>query len=80
MNDLQAVIDRIRSQPRSRLAPPPVPPRCTRCHDTHMLEMIGGTYTTPNGLQITATEDAPVYRPCDCRHRRTPTHTQPREF
>lgn len=80
MNDLDATLERIRSQPRSRLTPPPVPPRCTRCQDTHMIEMIGGTYNTPNGLQITATEDQPVYRPCECRRHRTTPPAQPREF
>ena len=80
MNNLETVLERIRSQKLSRLAPPAVPPRCTRCNDTHMIEMIGGEYQTPRGLTITATPEEPVYRPCECRRFRTSQPAQPREF
>lgn len=78
---LQDILTRIASHTPSRLTPPPITPRCQRCNDTDLVEMIGGTYTTPNGLTITATPEQPIYRQCECRHHQTQT-TSPtaREF
>lgn len=80
MNDLQAAIDRIRNKPRNTISPPKPKPQCDRCQDHGILELIGGTHTTPNGLTITATPDQPIYRPCECRHNRPKPTQQAREF
>jgi hypothetical protein len=81
MNDLQRRIEQIaQTNKPHRLNPPKPKPQCDRCHDTHVLELIGGTHTTPNGLTITATPDQPIYRPCECRHNRPQPTQTPREF
>lgn len=77
---LQDILTRIASHTPSRLTPPPVPPRCVRCQDTHLIEMTGGTYTTPNGHTITATPEQPIYRQCECRNRTHKTPPAAREF
>lgn len=68
--DLQARLEQLAKQPRRRTLSPPRPtPSCNRCEDHGVVEMIGGTYTTPNGLTLTATEQCPIYVPCRCRHQ-----------
>lgn len=68
--DLQHRLEQLAKQPRRRTLSPPRPaPSCTRCEDRGVVEMIGGTYTTPNGLTLTATETCPIYVPCRCRHQ-----------
>ena len=77
---LQDILARIATQ--HPLDPPKTqkPTRCVRCHDTHLIEMTGGTYTTPNGHTITATPEQPIYRQCECRNRTHKTPPAAREF
>jgi hypothetical protein len=77
---LQDILTRIATTNPLDPPRPTKPTSCTRCNDTHLVEMIGGTYTTPNGLTITATPDQPIYRQCECRNRVQTQPTTQREF
>lgn len=61
---LERILERVRTQPSDPYGQDGPVHGCARCADTGLAEYVTGTFTTPGGQHLKASELRPVFRPC----------------